>query len=182
MQGLSLSHGVLAPMKLVLKTNNINTNTNSAFAYAERVAASYGFTRPDTPSVHAPEVPLDLGELTADEMMNLFAEFSAWAGYAAVKVAEAEAFEEDAEGDLKVAEARFIINETEGGEEKVTVARSRRDSDPQIVKLRKELRRRRAVRKMLTTYFSNYERSAAVLSRELTRRTGLSVYEGRSGR
>jgi hypothetical protein len=156
--------------------------TNTAFAYAERIARSYGFDRPSSPSDHPPEVPLDLGELSPDEMMNLFAEFSAWAGYAAVKVSEAEAAEEDVEGDLKVAEARFIINETEGGEEKVTVARSRRDSDPQIVKLRKELRRRRAVRKLLTTYFSNFERSAAVLSRELTRRTGLGVYEGRSSR
>jgi hypothetical protein len=164
-------------MKLALKNN-----TSSAFAYAERIAAGYGFDRPVAPDAHPPEVPFDLGELTADEMMNLFAEFSAWAGYAAVKVAEAEAMEEDAEGDLKVAEARFIITETEGGEEKVTVARSRRDQDPEIVRLRKLLRQRRAVRKLLATYFSNYERSAAVLSRELTRRTGLSVYEGRSSR
>jgi hypothetical protein len=164
--------------RLVLKTND----SGKAFAYAERIAASYGFNRPSAPSHHPPEVSLDLGELTPDEMMNLFAEFSAWAGYAAVKVAEAEAAEDDAEGDLKVAEARFIINETEGGEEKVTVARSRRDSDPEIVKLRKELRRRRAVRKLLSTYFGNFERSAAVLSRELTRRTGLSVHEGRSSR
>ena len=163
-------------MKLVVK------NTTSAFSYAERIAASYGLGRPTAPDDHPPEVPLDLGELTADEMMNLFAEFSAWAGYIAVKVSEAEAMEEDAEGDLKVAEARFIINETEGGEEKVTVARSRRDHDPQIVKLRKELRRRRAVRKLLSTYFSNYERSASVLSRELTRRTGLTVFENRSSR
>jgi len=154
----------------------------SSFAYAERIARSFGFERPEAPTEHPAEVPLDLGELTPDEMMNLYAEFSAWAGYAAVKVAEAEAMEEDVEGDLKVAEARFIINETEGGEEKVTVARSRRDSDPQIVRLRKELRRRRAVRKLLTTYFGNFERSAAVLSRELTRRTGLGVHEGRSSR
>lgn len=178
MQGLPLSHDVLAPVtRLVLKPTN-----NSAFAYAERTAAAYGFIRPEPPGHHPPMVPMDLGELTPDEMMNLFAEFSAWAGYAAVKVAEAEAMEEDAEGDLKVAEARFIINETEGGEEKVTVARSRRDQDAEIVRLRKLLRQRRAVRKLLSTYFSNYERSAAVLSRELTRRTGLSVYEGRSAR
>jgi hypothetical protein len=164
-------------MKLVLATTS-----NTAFAYAERIVRSYGLGRPVAPAPHPSEVPLDLGELSPDEMMNLFAEFSAWAGYVAVKVAEAEAMEEDAEGDLKVAEARFIINETEGGEEKVTVARSRRDSDDEIVKLRKELRRRRAVRKLLGTYFGNFERAAAVLSRELTRRTGLGVYEGRSSR
>jgi hypothetical protein len=165
--------------RLRLKTNN----AGDAFAYAERVAAGYGFARPGIPGPQAPMVPMDLGELTADEMMNLFAEFSAWAGYAAVKVAEAEAAEEDVEGDLKVAEARFIINEMEvGGEEKVTVARSRRDSDPEVIRLRKELRRRRAVRKLLTTYFTNYERSAAVLSRELTRRTGLFPSEQRSSK
>ncbi len=158
-------------------------NNNSVFAQAERIAASYGFTRPDTPSPQAPMVPMDLGELTPDEMMNLFAEFSAWAGYAAIKVAEAEAAEEDTEGDLKVAEAKFIINEMEvGGEEKVTVARSRRDSDPEVIRLRKLLRKRRAVRKLLTTYFNNYERSAAVLSRELTRRSTLFPQEMRSSK
>jgi hypothetical protein len=164
-------------------TLRIKNNTSNAFAYAERIAASYGFARPGVPGPQAPMVPMDLGELTADEMMNLFAEFSAWAGYAAVKVAEAEALEEDTEGDLKVAEARFMINEVEvGGEEKVTVARARRDSDPEVVRLRKELRRRRAVRKLLVTYFTNYERSAAVLSRELTRRTGLFPSEQRSSK
>jgi hypothetical protein len=125
---------------------------------------------------------MDLGEMTADEMMNLFAEFGAWAGYAAVKVAEAEAGEDDVEGDLKVAEARFMINEVEGGDEKVTIARARRDFDPEVVRLRKELRRRRAVRKLLVTYFTNYERSAATLSRELTRRGTLFPHEQRSSK
>lgn len=162
--------------KLVLKP------TNGAFAYAERVASSYGFDRPIAPDTHPPEVPLDLGELVPDEMMNLFAEFSAWAGYAAVKVAEAEAMEEDAEGDLKVAEAKFVISKMETNEEKITTARLLRDSDPAVVRLQKELRRRRAVRKLLTTYFGNFERSASVLSRELTRRTGLAAHEGRSSR
>ena len=167
-------------MTLRIKKTN---DTSSAFAYAERIAASYGFARPGVPGPQAPMVPMDLGELTADEMMNQFAEFSAWAGYAAVKVAEAEALEEDTEGDLKVAEARFMINEVEvGGEEKVTVARARRDSDPEVVRLRKELRRRRAVRKLLVTYFTNYERSAAVLSRELTRRGTLYPSEQRSSK
>lgn len=164
--------------RLRLKTND----TGSAFAYAERVAASYGFERPDAPGYHPPEVPLDLGELTADGMMNLFAEFSAWAGYAAVKAAEAEAAEEDAEGDLRVAEARFIISKMEIDDEKITTARLQRDSNPEVIRLQKELRRRRAVRKMLITYFTNYERSAAVLSRELTRRTGLAPWENRSSR
>ena len=127
-------------------------------------------------------VPMDLGELTADEMMNLFAEFSAWAGYAAVKVAEAEAAEEDVESDLKVAEAKFIITKMEVDEEKITTARLQRDSDPEVIRLAKELRRRRAVRKLLTTYFNNYERSAATLSRELTRRGTLGPHEGRSSR
>ena len=163
--------------RLVLKNN-----TAGAFAYAERIAASYGFARPGLPGPQAPEVPLDLGELTPDEMMNLFAEFGAWAGYAAVKVAEAEAAEEDAEGDLRVAEARFIISRMEVDEEKITTARLQRDSDPEVRRLQRELRRRRAVRKLLVTYFTNYERSAATLSRELTRRTGLERIEGRSSR
>jgi hypothetical protein len=163
-------------------TLKLKTNTGSAFAHAERVATRYGFRRPDVPGPRAPMVPMDLGELTADEMMNLFAEFSAWAGYAAVKVAEAEAAEEDAEGDLRVAEAKFIISKMEIDEEKITTARLQRDSDPKVVRLQKELRRRRAVRKLLVTYFTNYERSAATLSRELTRRTGLFPYEHRSGR
>jgi hypothetical protein len=176
-QGLPLPNHVLAPMpKLTIKNNG------SAFSYAQRIAAGYGFARPTMPGPHAPELFMDLGELTADEMMNLFAEFSAWANYAAVKVAEAEAAEDDVESDLKVAEARFIITKMTTDEEKITTARLQRDSDPEVIRLQKELRRRRAVRKLLATYFSNYERSAAVLSRELTRRGTLFPYEHRSGK
>ena len=166
-------------MTLRIKRTN---DAPDVFAYAERIAAGYGFTRPALPGPRAPMVPMDLGELPPDEMMNLFAEFSAWAGYAAVKVAEAEAAEEDTEGDLKVAEAKFIISKMELDEEKITTARLRRDADPQVVRLQKELRRRRAVRKLLTTYFTNYERSAMVLSRELTRRGTIGGHEGRSSK
>ena len=177
MQGLPLPNHVLAPMpKLTIKTNG------GAFAYAQQVARSYGFARPGVPGPEAPELFMDLGELTADEMMNLFAEFSAWANYAAVKVAEAEAAEDDVESDLKVAEARFLINSMEVDDQKITTARLKRDSDPEVIRLQKELRRCRAVRKLLTTYFSNYERSAAVLSRELTRRSTLFPHEQRSSK
>ena len=76
-----------------------------------------------------------------------------------------------------MAEAKFIITKMEIDEEKITTARLQRDSDPEVIRLQKELRRRRAVRKLLATYFTNYERSAATLSRELTRRGTLFPYE-----
>lgn len=160
----------------------VKNNSNGAFTHAERIARSQGFVRPGLPSPHPPMVPLDLGELPPDEMMNLFAEFSAWAGYAAVRAAEAEAAEDDIEGDLKVAEAKFVIVSMEIDNEKITTARLRRDTDPEVVRLSKELRRRRAVRKLLNTYFTNYERSAAVLSRELTRRGMFFTHEQRSSK
>lgn len=178
MQELSVPLEVLASVtRLRLKNSN-----SSAFAYAQRIATSYGFAQPEVPGPSAPMLPMDLGELTADEMMNLFAEFSAWASYAGVKVAEAEAAEEDAESDLKVAESKFIINQMEVNEEKITTARLQRDRDPEVIRLAKLLRQRRAVRKLLVTYFTNYERSAAVLSRELTRRGTLFPHEQRSSK
>src|SRR4029077_8248235 len=112
-QGVPLPQDVLAPMtKLVLKKTT--DDDSSAFAYAERVTRAQGFTRPGVPGHRAPMVPMDLGELPPDEVMNLFAEFSAWAGYAAVRVAEAEAIQHDVESYLKVAEAKYMIDESKG--------------------------------------------------------------------
>ena len=73
LQGLSLPLGVLAPMTARAQDQRHQQCVRLRRAHRCRRTASLV---PDVPGPQPPMVPLDLGELTADEMMNLFAEFS----------------------------------------------------------------------------------------------------------
>ena len=113
--------------------------------------------------------------------MGLFNQLTQWANYIAVRLAKAEVDEDDAEAALKVAESKYMIKNTERGD-KVTVVRAERDTDPEVQALSFEVLRCKAFRKMTATLFSNTERSTFLLSRELSRRTGLAPALGRQHR
>lgn len=173
--------------KLTLKRNTTSaaarpeptTSTIDAWEWAAERLADLGFEPVPKPEGKPPRVPMTVGDLTPDQLMEMFAAYTAWFEYASLQVGAAEALEDDIEDDLNLAKARYMIVETEAGTDKVTVARARRDTDPKVIELQKQWRKARAVRKSLQTYLTNYEKTAAMLSRELTRRTSLGMYEGR---
>ena len=140
-----------------------------------------GFTFSPKPDDEVPSLPSDLGDLSEDLMMELFFQLTQWANYAAVQVTKAETEEDEAASRLKMAEAFYEIRNFEEGD-KVTVIRKEGLLDPEIVDLRDHLARKKALRKMLSTMLGNIERSSAAVSRELTRRVGLSGPAGRAGR
>lgn len=164
-------------------TKFLQRKAATSFSKAKAQYAADGFSLPHKPNEDG--VPyVDSDDLTSDSddrLMTLMAELTAWANYAATKVAHAEIEEEDAEAALRFAQAKYYIEGTERGE-KVTRVRAERDSDPEVIKLSDELRAKKASRKLVTTLLANIERSTFLVSRELTRRVGLAPAQGRVGR
>ena len=57
-------------------------------------------------------------------------------------------------------------------DDRVAVAKAQRQADPQVIERKQTVAERYAYRKLVAVLFGNVEREAALVSRELTRRTG----------
>lgn len=134
-----------------------------------------GYNDPSRPHVDIPDMPLQVGDMPDDELMELFNTFTAWADYLAVETAKKSAVEEYHEDNLTELKANYILL----GSNTVT-GRAQADVAPDVRDLRRRLRTAKNVRKLLEAKFTNCDRNAKALSRELTRRT--TVAEGSRGR
>lgn len=128
-----------------------------------------------------PVLSQDIGELADSTLMQLFQAFTEWTNYIATHVTKAEVDEDDAEQQLREAVSRFTVINVPRGERGVQRAAKERDLDPEIQTLDFEVRKRKAFRKMLATRMQNLERSTALISRELTRRTSMFTPQNRVG-
>lgn len=111
--------------------------------------------------------------------MNLYAEFMAWAVFAKSELVSAEIAEEKAAHSLRVSEATGLINQwgSDAKGDRVTIAKARRDVDPLVIQKQEDCLAKKAYRKLVESTFDRCERSAQVLSRELSRRIGMSPKE-----
>lgn len=137
------------------------------------------FSLPTKPSAEVPNLPRDLDGLSDADLMSLYSEFVAWTSYAKAELVKAEIEEERSASEIKVKEAMSLIDQwsADAKGDRVTVAKARRDADPEVVKVQEAHRQARAYRKLVDTMFDRCERAAQVLSRELTRRIGMSPKE-----
>lgn len=129
-----------------------------------------------------PTVPDALSELADAPLMELFAHLTSWAGFLSGQLACAEIDERSAEAVLEVAEATALLRGNAelhevgpmGGriETKATLLKAHRDTTPEVLAQKQAISERYAYRKLVGVLFTNVERDAALVSRELTRRTG----------
>lgn len=104
--------------------------------------------------------------------MALYAEYVAWTSYAKAQFVLAELEEEKQLDRLESLSAVKMLSgydPTVKGDT-VTMVKARRDSDPTYVAQKDAHRQARAYRKLVDTVFDRCERSASLLSRELSRR------------
>src|SRR5580765_692949 len=142
-----------------------------------------GVLLPARPGDDVPQIPLDITDLNDEELMNLFARYSAWASFIAVRVAQAEIAEANATTELKVSEAQAMVDNWTGAkDDRVTITRAERDLDPTVRAQQDRYDTARAHRKMLATLADNMERASALVSRELTRRLGRDQVDRRIAR
>jgi hypothetical protein len=119
-----------------------------------------------------PRLEPDIDDLTDKQLMNLFVTFTRWTDYFQNQLAIEEIYEHHADMEVRKLEGLYLTrNRPERASEAVTWIRAQMESDPEIQKARDTLKVYYARRKLKAMLFEGAERDAAVVSRELTRRT-----------
>lgn len=139
---------------------------------------SQGFAIPNQPPSH-PSLPADITDLSAEELMTLFSQFTAWADYAHTQLGLAVIEEREAERRVAVAEAKVWSTLPKSS---VSAAKMLVAGDADVVDANEELDNAHAYRRMVAEVAARYERDAALVSRELTRRTSDGGSFNRPGR
>lgn len=165
----------------------LTQSAQSASSAAEDWLAQLGMELPGSPRGDVPTLPDDLTELTDATLMEVFGEFTEWANYANGRRSALEIDEADAQAALDIATARATVagwddNGDTKSDKRVTIAKARRDTDTEVQKAAEEYRKVHAKRKMVTAMCDIFERNAALISRELSRRIGSGDVERRSAR
>jgi hypothetical protein len=132
-----------------------------------------GFHMPESPGVDSkPVLPTDLSDLDDAALMEEFSLFIAWADYASAQVGLAVIAERASELEL---EWQISLHLTDASTKKtVTQIKGEALQNPDVYAARKKVEEAYAYRRVVSDLSDRYERDAAVLSRELTRRTNES--------
>lgn len=108
--------------------------------------------------------------------MILYGEFMSWVNYAKAELTLAEIDEDRCANQLKVKEAFGLIGQwsAEAKGDRVTLAKARRDTDPEVIAATEAHLTAKAYRKLVESMFDRCERGAQLISRELSRRISLT--------
>lgn len=122
--------------------------------------------------------------MSDSDLMNKYNEFMAWVSYSKAELVQAEIAEEQSAFELRIAESKGLIGQwdAESKGDRVTLAKARRDVDPAVVEKNADHLQARAYRKLVESVFERCDRGAQVLSRELSRRIGISNKDRYSSR
>ena len=142
-------------------------------ANAKELLEGQGFRLPDQPDAEdQPKLPADLSELDDSDLMEEFSLFTAWADYACAQVGLAVVAEREAERTLEGVEADVWRDQLRfNPKAPVAAVKAVMVSDTKVMEARSTLDKAYAYRRLVSDLADRYERDAAVLSRELTRRT-----------
>lgn len=168
-------------MATVTRRKNLTLESARASLEARARARKEGLELPDKPKGDLPDLPRDLAELSDEDLMETFSEFTAWTNYVGGKFAIAEVDEEAAEAWLKKVEAMALVTANPGKGE-IMRAKAEQAVDPEVEDAREVRLNAYAYRKVLGALYENVQRSQAALSRELTRRVGRDGPERRNSR
>lgn len=131
---------------------------------------SQGLSLHPQPEIEIPILPSDLTAIDDEDLMILYSLLTAWSDFISTQVSCAQVDERAAERRLSQAENLLMIASGSNGD-RVTYARAQVAADPQIVAMKEEVEESHAYRKLVESLATNVERDAALVSRELTRRT-----------
>lgn len=151
---------------------DITLRLNEAAEKAAAEVEKQDLFLPSQPSERLPRLPEDITAIHDEELMVLFTKFTSWLDYVSFQVACAEIDERASQRLLEHAEAGAIIGAYKGpASDRITMAKAAASIDPEVIRVKAELADNMAYRKLTQTLAQNLERDAALLSRELTRRT-----------
>lgn len=147
-----------------------NTSSEEALGLVEAQGLAFPAYQPNAADI--PGLPPDVTTLSDVQLMELFTQLTGWSDYVGTQHAMAVIDERDTERRLEVSEANAVtLNWGGTSGDRVAIAKAKIALDPDVQTLKKELQERYAYRKLIETLLTNLERDAALVSRELTRRT-----------
>lgn len=133
--------------------------------------------------LNQPQLPEDITAIDERELMNLYTQFSAYTDFINTQLSCAIIDEKETERLIDVLTATKTVQMSTGkASDKVTIIKAQISCDPEMINLENQYLARYAYRKMMETISNNCERSTAVCSRELTRRTAGDNYRSRSSK
>lgn len=133
-------------------------------------ALAQGLPLWNQPATPPPAMPPDLTAVDDEDLMILYSLLTAWADYTSTQVSCAQVDERAAEKSLSHSENLLMLAHGDKGD-RVTFARAQVAADPHVIALKEEVEKWHAYRKIVESLLGNIERDAALVSRELTRRT-----------
>jgi hypothetical protein len=141
----------------------------------EKTLSSRGLHLPDRPMDGHVAVPKDLTQLKEGELVELMNEVRAWSGYAAAELARAAVAERESEQYLEHVRARAAVRNR--SEKSVAAQKAAAAADPDVQRATGDLNEAYAYRRLCEPITADYAATAALLSRELTRRTSVSTWD-----
>jgi hypothetical protein len=149
---------------------------------AAQLLAKQGLPLNDRPEDGAPDIPTDITSLADAELMTLFSRLVGWTDYASTQLAVAQVDERAAQRRVD-ARVNELMSQASSGRtgDRITILKAAIAVDASVVELEDIVEGVHAYRKLVEALAANFERDAALASRELTRRTN-SVPQTRKDR
>lgn len=147
---------------------------------AERLE-SQGLSLPERPKDEdgIPTVPVELSDMDDTTLMELYSRLVGWANYISTQIGCAKADERAAEKAVDKAQAKAMVEGWSGkATERVAIAKARFLLDPASEELVDRHEELKAYRELVETLGANVDRSAGLVSREITRRTSNTTRKG----
>jgi len=166
-----------------MESVNVTEMVSQRRMQAKADLQSQGMRLPARPGYDLPRLPLKLSELGDDQVMQLLVQFTRYQDYISGQLVADEIDELAADHMLEVAKARHLVKGWGGkAMDTVTVAKASALLDPDVQQLIDHHATLKAHRKLLAVLSESMARDAAVVSREITRRTSRDHTERRADR
>lgn len=147
---------------------------------SHQVVEAQGLTLPSHPGGGIPDLPSDITELSEKDLMDTYVEMVSWSEYAATQLAIAQVDEKGVSRNVDTYSLRAQIAAREAGMN-VSDARLASKLDENVCAAADALFEIESYRRLLESVVEATDKSAALLSRELTRRTAGREYRRREG-
>lgn len=140
-----------------------------------------GLSIPREADLPNPELPADITDISDEDLMILYTQFSSYSDFVNTQLSCAIVDEKALERRVDYEESMAMLRaQSNSAKVTVTVLKAQVDADPALISLRQDHLNKYSYRKLLETLANNCERNSAVCSRELTRRTSGDNFKTRS--
>ena len=165
----------VAPRRLKRQPRSLHETAEwakSVHGVRRGVYQDLGIDEDEHPQFGIPKLEANLPELTDGDLMALFVQLTRWTDYLQNQATIEEIRERYADAEVRKLEGLYMTaNKPERASEAITWVRAQMELDPEVQRARDVLKVVYARRKLKAMLFESTERDAAVVSRELTRRT-----------